>query len=220
MSEAGTGFEVNGPVAAFARTFHLPLIGRHQAINALLAIALAAELGLDPEEVRRGLLACIPPKMRLQLWTGERCRVLDDSYNANADSMRAALETLRDLPCRGRRIAVLGDMAELGAHTEPAHVEIGQYVVSAGIDHLITTGRMAEVTAQAARDHGLQSVEVYPDVDAAAAALERTVGSEDIVLLKGSRVSELERISDRLRGKAKPEGKADLSQGLKSLGNQ
>ena len=151
MDEAGVSFDVQSPGAAFGE-FRVPLLGRHQAINALLAIAVAAELGLQPEEIRGGLLACPAPKMRLQLRTGERCRILDDSYNANADSMRAALDTLRELPCRGRRIAVLGDMAELGAETAAAHAEIGHYAASAKVDHLITIGRMAEATAQAARD--------------------------------------------------------------------
>ena len=67
---------------------------------------------------------------------GRRVRVLDDAYNANVDSMRAALETLRELPCEGRRVAVLGDMAELGAHSEAAHVEVGRCAAESGVGQL------------------------------------------------------------------------------------
>jgi len=91
-----------------------------------LAVAVGARLGLEPEELRRGLAAAERPKMRLQLWERNGVRVLDDAYNANADSMLAALQTLHDLPVEGRRIAVLGDMAELGEHTQTAHREVGR----------------------------------------------------------------------------------------------
>ena len=99
-------------------------------------------------EIQRGLAECQPPKMRLQFWEASGVRVLDDAYNANADSTIAALETLCDLPLQGRRVAVLGDMNELGAHSEAAHAEVGRRAAELGIGQLFAVGKMAPVTAQ------------------------------------------------------------------------
>jgi len=119
-------FQVDAPEAAWSGEYGIHLLGRHQVLNALFAIAIGMELGLSRAEVARGLAECAPPKMRLELWEHSGVRVLDDAYNANPDSVVAALQTLRELPCKGRRVAVLGDMAELGAQTEAAHEEIGR----------------------------------------------------------------------------------------------
>jgi UDP-N-acetylmuramoyl-tripeptide--D-alanyl-D-alanine ligase len=198
MEETGMTFDVKKGAASFCRQFRLPLFGQHQVLNALLAIAVAAELGMSPEDVQRGLLSCMPAKMRLELCRSGPIRMLDDSYNANADSMRAALETLRDFPCRGRRIAVLGDMAELGEHARAAHVEIGRFVPEAKVEHLFTLGEMASVTAEAARAAGLRSVQECADVGSAAEALRKLARPDDIVLLKASRVAGLERVRQLL----------------------
>jgi UDP-N-acetylmuramoyl-tripeptide--D-alanyl-D-alanine ligase len=177
----------------------LNLLGRHQAWNALLAIAVGAELGLEPEAIRRGLLACAPPKMRLQLFEHRGVRVLDDAYNANADSMIAALQTLLELPCEGRRIAVLGEMAELGAHSEAAHREVGRRAAELGVGQVFAVGKLASAIAQGARDAGLVRVMELEDVESATAVLKRFVKPGDVVLVKASRVARLERISEALR---------------------
>ena len=103
-----------------------------------------------------GLAECQPPKMRLQFWEANGVRVLDDAYNANADSTIAALETLCDLPLQGRRVAVLGDMAELGAHSEAAHAEVGRRAAELGIGQLFAVGKMAAVTAQGGARRGIE----------------------------------------------------------------
>src|SRR5437870_13699538 len=108
--------------------------------------------------------------MRMQLWEMGGVRVLDDAYNANADSMLAALQTLQELPCKGRRVAVLGDMAELGAHSEAAHEEVGRRVAELGIGQLFAVGKMAPVMARGARDAGLKRLLEFADVDTAGAA--------------------------------------------------
>jgi UDP-N-acetylmuramoyl-tripeptide--D-alanyl-D-alanine ligase len=126
-------------------------------------------------------------------------RVLDDAYNANADSVGAALQTLQELPCKGRRVAVLGDMAELGAHSEAAHAEVGRRAAELGVAQLFAVGKMAPIMARAARDAGLNRVFEFTDVETAAAAVKSFVKSGDLVLLKASRATRLERIGDALR---------------------
>jgi UDP-N-acetylmuramoyl-tripeptide--D-alanyl-D-alanine ligase len=111
----------------------------------------------------------------------------------------AALKTLLELPCKGRRVAVLGDMAELGAHSESAHVEVGRRAAELGIGQLFAVGKMASIMAQAARISGLNRVFEFADVDTAAAALKSFVRTGDLVLLKASRAMRMERIAELLR---------------------
>jgi UDP-N-acetylmuramoyl-tripeptide--D-alanyl-D-alanine ligase len=113
--------------------------------------------------------------------------------------MLAALQTLQDMPCKGRRVAVLGDMAELGAHSEAAHIEVGKRTAQAGVGQLFAIGSMAPVMAQAARDAGLNRVFEFQDADAAASAVKSFVKPGDVVLIKASRAARLERVTEVLR---------------------
>jgi UDP-N-acetylmuramoyl-tripeptide--D-alanyl-D-alanine ligase len=198
-ARSGVAFRVRSPQKDFNGDFRIGLLGRHQVINALLAMAVGGELGLGRAEIQRGLAECRPPKMRLELREHNGVRVLDDAYNANADSVRAALQTLQDLPCKGRRIAVLGDMAELGAHSEEAHAEIGRLAAESGVGQLFAVGRMAAVIAGGARAAGLNRVFEFDDVTSAATAVKSFVKRGDVVLLKASRATRLERIAEHLR---------------------
>jgi UDP-N-acetylmuramoyl-tripeptide--D-alanyl-D-alanine ligase len=199
LDHQGSAFAVQAPEAEFSGEYRINLLGRHQIQNALYAIALGAELGLRPAEIRRGLAECRPAKMRMQLWELNGVQILDDAYNANADSMAAALETFRDLPCKGRRIAVLGDMAELGAHCEAAHEEVGRRAAELGVVQLFAVGKMAPALARGARGAGLNRLFEFADVEAAAAALKSFVKAGDALLLKASRSSRFERITELLR---------------------
>ncbi|MCW5555002.1 MAG: UDP-N-acetylmuramoyl-tripeptide--D-alanyl-D-alanine ligase [Verrucomicrobiae bacterium] len=200
LDKQGVTFRVETPHAEYDGEYRIRLLGRHQVLNALFALALGAEFGLNRAEIERGLAECEPAKMRLQLWELNGVRVLDDAYNANADSMLAALQLLKELPCKGRRVAVLGDMAELGAHRVAAHAEAGRVAAELGVGQLFVVGEMAGVTGQAARDAGLTRVIELADVDSAAAALKTFLKASDVVLLKASRAARFERISDALRG--------------------
>jgi len=199
LANDGVAFYVKTSRAEFSGDYRINLLGRHQVMNAVLAMAVGAELGLSRAEIERGLADCQPPKMRMQLWESNGVRVLDDAYNANADSMLAALQTLQDMPCKGRRVAVLGDMAELGAQTEAAHIEVGRRTAEAGVGQLFAIGEMAPVMAKAARDAGLNRVFEFIDADAAASAVKSFVKPGDVVLLKASRVARLERVAEALR---------------------
>jgi UDP-N-acetylmuramoyl-tripeptide--D-alanyl-D-alanine ligase len=196
--ERGINFSLTAPDARWSGDYRVNLLGRHQATNAALAVGIGAELGLSADEIRRGLISCQPPKMRLQIFESKGVRILNDAYNANADSMLAALQTLHEFPCRGRRIAVLGDMAELGEHSAAAHSEIGRKAVELGVSELITVGKMAGLIAQAARDAGMSRVTECNDVAEATAVLKQLTREGDVILVKASRVTGLERLSESL----------------------
>lgn len=199
LDKNGVTFQVVTAKAEFCGSYRINLLGQHQVTNALFAIAIGAELGLDRVEIQDGLVACQPPKMRLNFWEANGVRVLDDCYNANADSTIAALETLCGLPLQGRRVAVLGDMGELGAHTESAHAEVGRRAAELKINQLFAVGKMAAVTAQAAREAGLARVFEFADVEGAVKAVKNFLKPGDVVLLKASRSARLERIAETLK---------------------
>jgi UDP-N-acetylmuramoyl-tripeptide--D-alanyl-D-alanine ligase len=199
LDRKGVTFRVEAPSADFNGEYRVNLLGRHQVGNSLLAIAMGAELGLKPAEVRAGLAKCPPQKMRLQYWEANGVRVLNDAYNANADSTLAALQTLCELPLQGRRVAVLGDMNELGTHREAAHREVGRRAAEMGVGQLFAVGQMAAVTAAAARAAGLARVIEFPDVEAALKAVKSFLKAGDVVLFKASRSCQLERIAETLK---------------------
>ena len=199
LDKNGATFQVAAPTPEYAGEYRISLLGRHQVANALLAIGAGAEHGLGRAEIQRGLAECQPPKMRMQFWEAGGVRVLEDCYNANADSMRAALETLCELPLQGRRVAVLGDMAELGPQTEAAHAEIGRRAAELAIGQLFAVGKNSAATARAARDAGLTRVIEFADVESAQRAIRNFLKPGDVVLLKASRSSRLERIAETLK---------------------
>jgi len=199
MNASGVTFQVVTANEEFMGEYQINLLGRHQVVNALFAIAVGSEMKMNRAAVRNGLMQCKPAKMRLQLWESGGVQVLDDAYNANADSMLAALQVLKDLPCKGRRVAVLGDMAELGTHSETAHAEIGRQAAETGVDQLFAVGKMASFMARSARDAGLNRVIELADVDVACGALKSFLKPGDVVLLKASRSMRLEQIAEVLK---------------------
>ena len=177
--------------------FSLPGPGLHMVENALLAIAAGRVFGVSLADAARGLAQCSLTKGRLERKTLAGIDFLDDTYNANPDSMRAALRTLAVLPVKGARIAVLGRMGELGAESEPGHHSVGREAAQAGIDALVAVGGdEAGWIAQAARQAGLKEVHQLPDPEAAAVWLTRRARPGDLVLVKGSRSARMERVLD------------------------
>lgn len=197
-----TRFRVEAPNQSLSGEYEVRLIGRHQAMNALLAISAAASLGLSRQEIDRGFAECVPPPMRMSHWMVNGVRVLDDAYNANVDSMKAALHTLGSLPVDGRRIAVLGEMAELGDHTLAAHDEIGAAAALAGCHMVLAVGASAGHTVAAASAGGVREAIGFVDAEAAAEWLLGKVRDGDAVLLKASRAMRFERIAGVLKAKS------------------
>ena len=197
--ESGTRFKLSSPAKNWSGEWTVSLLGRHQAFNAALAIVVGKELDAGRAEIQRGLSKCKPAKMRMQLERVGGAVILNDAYNANADSMRAALETLAEFPAPGRRIAILGDMAELGETASAAHREIGTLAGTLAIDHVIAIGQNAMWTSDSARSAGARNVSTFSDFNMALAAIQRLVQPGDVILVKASRSSRLERVVDGLR---------------------
>ena len=178
----------------------LRVAGAHQVGNALAAAAAGVALG-SPITAIAAALSGAEPASRWRMELAERADgllVVNDAYNANPDSMAAALRSLAGLRrSSGRLIAVLGDMLELGPQASQAHREVGELAASLGIDHLLTLGEYAEAIAAGARDRG-SSADVLPDRTAAVAAVNRLVSPADVVLVKASRGLALESVAQQL----------------------
>ncbi|HEY4484852.1 MAG TPA: cyanophycin synthetase, partial [Nitrospiria bacterium] len=177
----------------------LSVFGRHNAINAAAAAAVGWVMGCDAETIRQGLEAFRPVAMRSEMIPWEERMILNDAYNANPASMRAALDTLSRLP-GGRRVAVLGDMRELGESEAQAHREVGEAAAACGIAYLIAMGSNAGRIAEGAVAGRMSPdrVAVCRDPEEAAKALRRETGPGDVILLKGSRGMKMERILEAL----------------------
>nr|WP_218890946.1 UDP-N-acetylmuramoyl-tripeptide--D-alanyl-D-alanine ligase [Actinomycetospora corticicola] len=178
----------------------LGLRGAHQVDNALVAAAIALEAtGLDVGTIAAALGAAVP-RSRWRMEVGERpdgVRVLNDAYNANPESMRAALATLAAMGAGegGSRIAVLGAMAELGDDADAAHAELGRLAASTGLHRLVVVGEAARGVHEAARAAGLSS-DLVPDAASAVEAVHPEPG--DVVLVKASRSAGLEKVAEAL----------------------
>lgn len=172
----------------------LPVPGLHMVQNALLAVSAGRVFRVSLEDCAAGLAAAPLTKARLQIKTMRGVQFIDDSYNANPDSTKAALRTLAELETQGRRIAVLGQMLELGAESRRGHREVGATAASLGIDHLIALGKEAAEIAAGAESAGLTTNEVVTTAELAADRLCEIAHPGDLVLIKGSRSAHTERV--------------------------
>ena len=173
-------------------TIKLSAAGTHNVRNALAATACALAAGIPVDAIVRGLEAFAPVSGRLQRkQAANGATVIDDSYNANPDSVRAAIDVLAQYP--SPRILVLGDMGEVGTQGPEFHQEIGAYAASRGIDTVLATGALARHMAGSGARH-------YEQFDELLAALDQTLGSKSdaTVLVKGSRFMKMERVVQHL----------------------
>lgn len=173
-------------VGAGRARVRLRMAGRHNVQNALAAAAVAHGLGLDIATIAAGLCAAAPPKMRLEVTRlANGVTVVNDAYNANPASTEAALDTLARTP--GRRIAVLGEMRELGATAAALHRQVGAYAAACGVHWLVAVGPLGDALAAGARAAGGIEVDECGDAAAAAALVAARWQRGDAVLVKGSR---------------------------------
>ncbi|HTJ96979.1 MAG TPA: UDP-N-acetylmuramoyl-tripeptide--D-alanyl-D-alanine ligase [Rhodocyclaceae bacterium] len=176
-----------------AAEIQLATIGTHNLRNALGAAAAALAAGCSLDAIATGLAAFRPVKGRLQTHTGlHDCTVIDDTYNANPDSVRAAIDVLAAVP--GRRVLVLGDMGEVGDQGGQYHDEIGGYAKSQGVDVLLALGEMSIATTY---NFGLGSLH-FDSVEKLVHELKPLLNSKTTVLIKGSRFMRMERVVEAI----------------------
>jgi UDP-N-acetylmuramoyl-tripeptide--D-alanyl-D-alanine ligase len=177
-----------------AQRVHLPIPGKHMIGNAALAAAAGYHFGLTAAQIVQGLERVQLNKGRLQIRIVNGVTFLDDAYNANPDSMEAALETLQQFDCTGQRIVVLGRMGERGAHAAHEHRELGASVARRGFPILCTVGDDdSRLIAEGAAGTALK-VHSFSTHAACAAFLKSTVTPNDLVLVKGSRAAAMESV--------------------------
>jgi len=178
----------------------LPVVNRVMVANALLAAAVGRECGLTLDEIALGLEAVRLPGARMQVVKAHGAWILNDAYNANPDSMKAALTTLGEFPGATRRLAVLGSMGELGRHATELHRAIGEFAARQNLAFLIAVGPYAEACVKGAMAAGLDSTQIVMAFNAeeAASALSPLLREGDAVLVKGSRFMGLDRLVSAL----------------------
>lgn len=197
--QKGCAFEVSGLGRRFRIRLKLP--GRHNASNALAAIAIAHHCGIPTHLMAKRLRQITIPRGRMQRLRLAGATFLNDAYNANPDSMLQSLNILRSFPKQYRKIAVLGDMLELGRSSRDAHREIGAAAAQTNIQELIAVGEWARAIAAGAKRAGLQArhIHVCDDTTQAAVCLESLLQRGDVILLKASRGMKLEDIIQQLK---------------------
>ena len=199
QSVAGLRFTADGA------TFEIPVLGEHQVVLALAAAAAAREVGVPLAESAEALRQFHPPKMRLAVQQAGDVTILNDAYNANPRSMRAALGLLALWPEK-RKVVFCGDMRELGAACRAAHEELGRAIAAAGVAQLVCVGPESAVTAHAAVAAGMApgAVATFADSQAAAKVAGGLVRRGDLVLVKGSRLIHMEKVVEAIAASRGP----------------
>lgn len=197
MDADGAHFQINSPGYP---ELYIPLLGTHNVINALAAIAIGEAFGVQPEAIAAGLRSLQMTSMRIEkLTAASGLTVLNDAYNASPASMRAAILLTEQLGGFGRKFLVLGDMLELGEHEEQFHREIGAMLAPERVDYVFTFGRLGRFIAEeAARRFPKERVRAFEDKELLASELALVAQPEDIVLVKGSRGMRLEQVVNAL----------------------
>jgi len=192
ITEDGVKFSVDGV------RFESALVGRHSILNFLAGIAVAGLYGIRPEELTEVVRQTPAGAMRGQRIRHKGILILNDCYNSNPDAARTMIDVLRDTPAR-RRIAVLGEMLELGRWAESLHRDVGRYVVNSGINVLVGIRGAASVLVDEARKTGqaVNAAFFFSDAAAAGDHLRQIAREGDVILFKGSRGTHVEQALER-----------------------
>ena len=184
--------------------------GLHNVSNALAAAGVGYVLGLSGTAIAEGLAKFRPAAMRSQISTSHGVQVINDCYNANPASMKAAIQLLAELGRGKRSIAVLGDMLELGSGSKPMHREVGAFLAGQNIGQLLACGQLGRELAEGARQAGMPADRVVelPDAAAAGNALASMVKRGDVVLVKASRGMRMEQVVETIAGPRRVAAKA------------
>ena len=168
---------------------YLPLEGQHYVSDSLAAISVGLELGITPENIQKGLAGFQTMEGRQEIFEYKGCTIIKDCYNAGPESMEAALKVLGNRP--GRKIAILGDMLELGSHSPAAHEKVGT-IAAQQADVLLCYGPESAAMLAGAKNAGMERAGHYLDRDALAADLRDIAKAGDVLLFKGSRGMQME----------------------------
>jgi UDP-N-acetylmuramoyl-tripeptide--D-alanyl-D-alanine ligase len=184
-----------------ARKYTLPLLGEHNVINSLAALIVARHYKVPEEKIVQGLQTLALTGMRIEFIACENgITILNDAYNASPTSMKAALHVLENMKGYQRKIAVLGDMLELGASEGKYHEEIGNLLDASKLDYLLTLGELGKRIAEGAKKR-LDEKKIYAYTDKAEliAKLETMLSPQDVVLVKASRGMALEKVVEQIK---------------------
>jgi UDP-N-acetylmuramoyl-tripeptide--D-alanyl-D-alanine ligase len=202
LSREGTDFDVHLP-GNKVENFKISLPGKLNIYNALAAIAVGLQLHLKPQQIREGLSRTKFSGMRMEkIWVKSGFYIINDAYNASPSSMKFALQTLQELAGTAKKIAVLGDMLELGPLEAKGHLEIGKYL-SDKIDCLVTVGKRAVLIAEGAKKAGFPSQNIFSVKNQTEAVkyLEKHPLPDAFILVKGSRGMYMETVVEELLAK-------------------
>lgn len=180
---------------------NLPAVGKHNVYNALAAASVSRILELESSEIKAGLESYQGTPMRMQVITAGGVKIINDTYNSNPASLRAAIDFLSTMECDGKKIAVIGDMLELGEQAEKYHGEAGSFIANSPVDVLVTMGEKARGVAEAAlgANKPKDKVIICNTNSQAIASLQESLAKGDIVLIKGSRGMKMEEIVEALK---------------------
>ena len=177
----------------------ISLIGKHFAYNAAFAAAAAYLLGATERDIRDGLASFVSGGMRMNVTDKNGITLIADCYNAAPESMKGAIDTLSQLNVSGKRVAVLGDMKELGSSSDELHASVGKYLADKGIDRLFTVGKLGKIIAKAALGSEMseESVTAFDEALGALAIADKikeNIAEGDAILFKASRAMKFEEL--------------------------
>jgi len=196
QNKGNHGFTFTAKIFDQAIPVKLPQIGYCNIYNALAALATGHSLGITGKEMNLGLKNYQQIPQRNEQIHYEGMTLINDTYNANPQSMREALKTLKEINTQGKRFFIIGDMLELGPLSEPAHHELGQEIAGSNVDYLVTVGPLASLAAESAKVNVQQQLQIekFNTHDEAANYLLQKVKKGDCLLVKGSRGSKMENV--------------------------
>ncbi len=198
----GTSFRLFLPGKSRYTVVSIKVHGLHNVTNALAAAAVGFALNFSGDAIAQGLLRFRPAAMRSQIVAHHGVHIINDCYNANPASMKAAVQVLAQWSPARERVAVLGDMLELGRETQRLHRQVGQFLAPLNLSRLVACGSLGQEIAEGARQAGMpdSSIVEVPDASAAAEVLRKMVRQGDVVLVKASRGMKMEQIVQALTG--------------------
>lgn len=197
MDREGSHFTLN---TKNSPSFFIPLLGQHNVINAIAAIAVCKYMGVQEPDLHKGLRLVQMSGMRIEIVKGYNgVTILNDAYNASPTSMRAALQLMQQLSGYDKKIVVIGDMLELGENEKQFHAEIGKLLNPDSIDYIFTYGKLAEIIAkEASKRYESNKIRIGTNKKDIAKEIMQLTNSRDLVLVKGSRGMKLEEVVNSL----------------------